>query len=120
MEQGCINLHVFARRYDEANSVAEREIAAPRKSTGVRNDVNNDLGEWKVLRNKKLNVFARRHNEANSATEREIAAPRKISDLRPGTEDSGVRNDIPIAFIVNWFKVNSWRTFHKSASAKSE
>jgi hypothetical protein len=67
-----------------------------------------------------LHVFARRHNEANSATEREIAAPRKISDLRPGTEDSGVRNDIPIAFIVNWFKVNSWRTFHKSASAKSE
>ena len=41
-----------------------------------------------------LNVFARRHDEAISAAKNEIASPRKIPDLRPGTEDTGVRNDV--------------------------
>ena len=35
-EQGYINLYVFARRHDEANTAAEREIAAPRKIPDLR------------------------------------------------------------------------------------
>ena len=57
-----------------------------------------------------LHVFARRQDEANSGTEREIAS----------AEKHRLANDTPISFIVIQDQVNSWRTFHKSASAKSD